>query len=136
MDLRDTPSHAAPPPPGHHAGAGTSALAAALAHILRRDGDHPARWRTPSFADAVERARLELETVGSIPALPVIRDGPGAPMGFREALARLARNPDDVAVAIRRLELGARHRLPAWPDLLRRGLPAPPTDQDTALWFG
>lgn len=136
MDLHETPSHVAPLPPGHLAGAGTSVLAAALAHVLRRDDDHPARWRTPSFTDAVERARVELDTVVSIPALPVTREGLDGSIGFREAVVRLARNPDDVAVAIRRLELSARHRLPAWPDLLRRGLPAHPTDQDTALWFG
>jgi len=136
MDLRETPGHVAPRQPSHLAGAGTSVLAAALTHVLRRDDDHPARWRTPSFTDAVERTRVELDTVGSIPALHVTRNGLDGPMGFREAVARLARNPDDVAVAIRRLELGAHHRLPAWPDLLRRGLPTPPTDQDTALWFG
>jgi hypothetical protein len=68
--------------------------------------------------------------------LPAAGDDLARPIAFDEAVARIARNPDDVAVAIRRLELDGRSRLPAWPDLVRRGLPVRPTDLDVALWFG
>jgi len=116
-------------------GARTRVLAEALAHVLGRDDDRPARWRTPSFAVAVERAREELGGLGSVRDLP--GEGVlGRPLAFNQAVARIAGSPHDVAVAIRRLELGTRQPLPAWPDIVRRGLPTRPSDLDTALWFG
>jgi hypothetical protein len=136
MDILDCNHKPAVGPPTHRAGAMTSVLAEALVHMLGRDDERPARWRTPAFAAGVDRARAELGGVGSIRDLPATQDEPTGRLAFDEAVARIARDPDDVAVAIRRLELGAWHPLPEWPELVRRGLPARPTDLDTALWFG
>ena len=136
MDLLDCTCKPAAVPAAHLAGSRAIVLAEALAHVLGRDGDRPARWSTPLFAVAVDRARTELGGVGSIRDLPARQVELAHQLAFDEAVARIARNPDDVAVAIRRLELGARHQLPAWPELVRRGLPARPSDLDTALWFG
>jgi len=136
MDLLDRTHTPASVPPAHRAGAGTRVLAEALAHVLRRDDDRPARWRTTAFAEAVDRSRSELGEVGSIWDLPSPSDERSATIAFDEAVARIGRNPHDVAIAIRRLELGARHPLPAWPELVRRGLPPRPSDLDAALWFG
>jgi hypothetical protein len=139
MDLLqciDRPAAVPAVPAAPNAGAATRVLAEALAHALGRDDDRPARWRTPAFAVAVDRSRAELGGIGSIWDLPVTPDDGVLPIGFDEAVARIARNPDDVAVAVRRLELGAQHPLPAWPELVRHGLPVRHTDLDTALWFG
>lgn len=136
MDLLDCTRTAAAVPAAHRAGARTRVLAEALAHVLGRDDDRPARWHTAAFAAAVDRSRAELGGVGSVWDLPEPADDPSGSIAFDEAVARIGRHPDDVAVAIRRLELGARHPLPAWPELVRRGLPPRPSDLDTALWFG
>jgi len=136
MDLLDCTHTPAAVPPAHRAGARTRVLAEALAHVLGRDDDRPARWGTPAFAAAVDRSRTELGDVGSVWDLPAPFDELSGAIAFDEAVARIGRNPDDVAVAIRRLELGARHPLPAWPELVRRGLPPRPSDLDAALWFG
>lgn len=136
MDLLDCTHNSAAVPAAHRAGARTSVLAEALAHVLARDDDRPARWRTAAFAVAVERSRAELGDVSTVWDLPAASDELSRPFAFDEAVARIGRNPDDIAVAIRRLELGARNALPAWPELVRRGLPTRPTDLDTALWFG
>jgi hypothetical protein len=104
--------------------------------VLARDDDRPARWRTSSFVVAVERRSDKLAVVAAVWDLPATPDELARPIAFGEAVARIARNPDDVAVATRSLETGARNPLPAWPDVVRRGLPARPTDLDTALWFG
>jgi hypothetical protein len=104
-------------------------LAAALAHLLGRDGELPARWRTPAFTAAVEAART-----GSRPRGVGRPDD--RPLDFQGAAMRLSREPQDVAVAIRQLEHAAHRPLPAWGDLVRRGLPASPSPLDTALWFG
>jgi hypothetical protein len=136
MDLHDRTGQRVATPPAVLLGAETSVLAAALAHLLARDEDLPARWRTGSFASAVEAARTVLGSVGSVLMLPASGRGAGDQPGFREAVARLARNPDDVAIAVRRLELAGRQGLPAWPELIRRGLPARPSDLDAMLWFG
>ncbi len=55
---------------------------------------------------------------------------------FRAAVARLARDPLSVAVAIRRLETTASRRLPSWPDLVRGPRPSEPSQSDASLWFG
>jgi hypothetical protein len=123
-------------PEAHRAGPRSRVLAEALAHVLGRDDDRPARWRTPAFAAAVDRCRAELDDVRSSWDLPAAGDDLARAIAFDEAVAAIARNPHDVAVAIRRLELDGRSRLPAWPDLVRRGLPVRPTDLDVALWFG
>jgi hypothetical protein len=111
-------------------------MAEALAHVLGRDDDRPARWRTPAFAVAVDRSRAELGALDTVWDLPAAPDELARPIAFDEAVARIARDPDDVAVAIRHLELGLRNPLPAWPELVRRGLHARPADLDAALWFG
>jgi hypothetical protein len=121
-------------PVGSSADADTQVLAAALSHLLRRDEGCPARWRTTSFAEAVELARNVLRSADAIPPMPDVdarRD-----LGFHDAVSLLARNPGDVAVAIRRLEITGRTPLPSWLDLVRHGLPSRPSDLDTALWFG
>jgi hypothetical protein len=114
----------------------TQVLAAALSHLLRRDEDCPARWRSAAFAEAVEAARGDLGSATAIQLLPVPHTYEDRDLAFQDAVARLARNPDDVAVAIRRLELAERRSLPPWLALVRLGLPSRPSDLDTALWFG
>jgi hypothetical protein len=123
-------------PVGSSSGADTQVLAAALSHLLRRDEECPARWRTKPFAEAVELARHALPSTDAV--APSLAPGveAGRDLGFQEAVSRLARNPGDVAVAIGRLELTGRTPLPPWLDLVRRGLPSRPTDLDRALWFG
>jgi hypothetical protein len=132
-DLRFDPVVAAPTPAhARH----TQVLASALAHLLGRDGEPPARWQTPAFAQAVEAARGRLLPVASLAELGRATSPGAVDLDFHEAARRLGRDPWDVALAIRRLELGSRRRLPAWTDLVRRGVPARPTDLETALWFG
>lgn len=116
-------------------GAHARVLASTLAHLLDRDEGSPARWHTPEFATAVEASRRELRSGDGIPgattrALDLCRE-----IGFDEAAARLARDPLDVAVALLHLELSRREQLPAWRELVRRGLPTH-ADLDAALWFG
>jgi hypothetical protein len=111
-------------------------LAAALSHLLRRDEECPARWRTASFVEAVELARRDFRPADAIASRLAPDDDLGRGPGFQDAVSRLARNPGDVAVAIRRLELAERQPLPPWLDLVRHGLPSRPSDLDTALWFG
>jgi hypothetical protein len=111
-------------------------LAAALSHLLRRDEESPARWRKAPFAEAVELARSELRSADAIPSEAASDADTGRDIGFQDAVSRLARNPRDVAVAIRRIELARRQPLPSWLDLVRHGLPSRPSDLDTALWFG
>ena len=123
-------------PVGSRSGADTQVLAAALSHLLRRDEDCPARWRTKPFAEAVELARHANRSTDAIPPSLSPDVDAGRDLGFQDAVSRLARNPGDVAVAIRRLELTGRTPLPSWLELVRRGLPSRPSDLDTALWFG
>lgn len=123
------------PPRIPEGGAEAGTLAAALAHLLVRDDERPARWRASTFAEAVEAARDGLPAGvagGPGPAGPVASAAPD----FREAVARLARDPASVARAIRRLEAIRRGRLPAWRHLVRHGLPAQPSDLDRSIWFG
>ena len=122
--------------PGSRSLAETQVLAAALSHLLGRDEECPARWRTASFAEAVELARSQFRFADAIPSRLTPDVDAGRDLGFQGAVSRLARNPDDVAVAIRRLELAERRPLPPWLDLVRHGLPSRPSDLDTALWFG
>lgn len=135
-------TYAEPHPGRNHAvrlpagGAETATLAAALSHLLARDDEPPARWRARSFAEAVEAVRAAQADATTWRAGPPAEARADAAPGFHEAVARLARNPADVALAIGRLELAGRRKLPAWPDLMRRGLPAQPSDLDRALWFG
>jgi hypothetical protein len=123
-------------PVGSSADADTQVLAAALSHLLRRDEGCPARWRTTSFAEAVELARYALRSTDAIPPSLAPDVDARRVLGFHDAVTLLARNPGDVAVAIRRLELTGRTPLPSWLDLVRHGLPSRPSDLDTALWFG
>lgn len=122
--------------PASRSPAEAQVLAAALSHLLRRDEECPARWRTASFAEAVELARRELRPADAIPSRLALDVDAGRDLGFQDAVSRLARNPGDVAVAIRRLEIAERQPLPPWLDLVRHGRPSRPSDLDTALWFG
>ena len=123
-------------PFGFRSPAETQVLAAALSHLLRRDEECPARWRTAPFAEAVELARSELRSADPIPSFLPLDVDAGGDLDFQDAVSRLARDPRDVASAIRRLELTGRQPLPSWLDLVRHGLPSRPSDLDTALWFG
>ena len=123
------PSNAGPPAVGPD---DRPVLAAALRHLLERDGDRPARWATPGFAADVDEHRARLA------ATP---DGDGAPpvstgLTFEGAVARLASDPAAVALAVRRLEAAGRRRLPSWNDLVRGRLPATPSHLEVELWFG
>ena len=111
-------------------------LAAALSHLLRRDEECPARWRTTSFVEAVEVARSELRSPALTPSWLAPDVGAAHDIDFHDAVARLARYPGDVAIAIRHLELAERRPLPPWLDLVRHGLPSRASDLDVALWFG
>jgi hypothetical protein len=108
-------------------------LAAALRHLLARDGDHPARWATQAFGQAVEAHRADI-TGGRLPER-LSRNGSAA-LTHPAASTRLAVDPLAVAVAIRQLETSGGLRLGSWRSLLRSGLPATPTALDVALWFG
>jgi len=110
-------------------------LADALAHLLARDDEPPARWLAPAFADAVGRARAEQHADAWDHGLA---HGPsaGAPLTFHAAVARLAHDPRSVAVAIRYLEIAGGRRLPSWPELIHRHAPAAATSLDASLWFG
>jgi hypothetical protein len=118
------------------AGVNARVLATALAHLLDRDDGCPARWHTHDFASAVEAVRSELRAVAGTPATSTKALDPGREIGFDEAAARLARDPVDVAAALVHLESMRQERLPAWRDLVRRGLPRRTADLDVALWFG
>lgn len=131
--LSAAPGHAAPVP---WSDADTRVLAAALSHVLRRDEECPARWRTASFVEDVELARSELRAAAPTPSRLVPEVGPAHHIDFHDAVTRLARYPGDVAVAIRHLELAERRPLPTWLDLVRHGLPSRTSDLDVALWFG
>lgn len=132
-DLRFDPVVAAPAPVHvRH----TAVLASTLAHLLGRDGQVPARWETSAFTEAVEAARARLLAVGTLTELVRAGSPETVDLDFGEAAHRLARDPWHVALAIRRLELNSRRRLPSWTDLVRRGVPARPSDLETALWFG
>jgi hypothetical protein len=111
------------------------ALAEALTQLLARDDEPPARWLAPAFADAVGRARAEqhADAWGHGLAHGLVA---AAPLTFHVAVARLAHDPRSVAVAIRHLEIAGARRLPSWPELIRRRLPAAPTGFDASLWFG
>jgi hypothetical protein len=127
IDLR--PPAPPAPWPGRAVDADSQVLASALAQLLERDGERPARWSTPSFSLAVETARQ----------MPL--DGPSTlghqeRLDFAAAAVRLARDPWAVALAIRQLERRAQRRLPPWIDLVDAGLRTRPSALDTALWFG
>lgn len=122
-----TPRHG-----GDHAA--TLLLASALSHLLARDEERPARWLARSFATDVERARLTLRRVVRVRDLPP--PGPGSPATFGAAVAVLERDPSSVALAIRRLEIARSAALPAWEDVVRRGLPSTASPLDVATWFG
>jgi len=117
-------------------GSGPKVLAAALSHLLRRDEECPARWRSTSFVEAVELARSELRSSAPNPSRLAADVGAAHDIDFHDAVERLARYPGDVAVAIRHLELIDRRPMPPWLDLVRHGLPSRPSELDTALWFG
>jgi hypothetical protein len=116
-------------------GAHARVLASTLAHLLDRDERSPERWHTHEFSTAVEAMRRELGSGDGVPGARVRALDPGREIGFDEAAARLARDPLAVAVALLHLELTGQERLPAWRELVRRGVPTH-TDLDTALWFG
>jgi len=111
-----------------------SDLAGALVHLLARDDEMPARWRSPSFAAAVEARRVELQAVRSL--LELRAAIPQATGSFERTAAILARDPGLVAAAIRHLELPSGIRLPSWVDLLRRSARPLALDTDASLWFG
>lgn len=113
-------------------------LASALSQLLEHDRERPARWSMPAFILEVEAARARLQSAATLAALhdPGTDEADPTGLDFQEAARRLAREPQDVALAIRRLEITSRTRLPAWQDLLKRGLPGRPTALETALWFG
>lgn len=127
-----------PPIPGPggqgHPHAPTHVLASALAHLLARDEERPARWLTRSFATEVEFFRMPLRRVVRARDLP--EPDAAAPATFTAAVEALASDPAFVAVAIRRLEIARSAALPAWEDLVRRGIPPTPTPLDIATWFG
>lgn len=108
------------------------ALARALRHLLRRDGDYPAVWRSSRFGAAVDAHRRR----GVAPA-----GGGGAGLargndGFAGAVSRLATDPAAVALAIVCLEDGVGHALPPWADLLRASELARPEEAEAGTWFG
>ncbi len=117
-------------------GAHARVLAIALSHLLDRDEGCPARWHTPEFAAAVDDGRTVLRSSSGAAAVRTAMLDPGREIGFDEAAARLARDPLEVAAALLHLERTRREPLPAWRDLVRRGLPADQVDTDAALWFG
>lgn len=117
---------------GHHAA--TLLLASALSHLLARDEERPARWLVRSFATDVDRARLKLRLVVRVRDLPP--PGPATPATFGAAVAVLERDPNSVAIAMRRLEIARSAALPAWEDVVRRGLPSAASPLDVATWFG
>jgi hypothetical protein len=125
----------APTTADQHDATEARSLAEALTHLLARDDEPPARWLAPAFADAVGRARAEQHADawghGLVHAFVA-----AAPLTFHAAVARLARDPRSVAVAIRHLEIAGARRLPPWPDLIRRHMPTAPTGFDASLWFG
>jgi hypothetical protein len=111
-------------------------LSAALRHLLTRDDDRPARWRTPGFAAAVEdhRSRVRQGT-HSTPG----DAGPSVTAGvltYETAVARLASEPATVAIAIAALERASGRRLGPWRTLLRPRSAATPSSLDIAIWFG
>jgi hypothetical protein len=114
--------------------AGHLLLASALNHLLARDESRPARWLAPSFATDVERARMRLRRVVRATDLP--EHTPGEATTFGTAVDALGRDPAAVALAIRRLEITRSAALPAWEDLVRRGIPPMASPLEVATWFG
>jgi hypothetical protein len=119
-------------------------MAEALPILIARDDDPPALWLLPSFATEVADVRSSLSSIESVHDLAVrswlaLRTGVAEVRAFEAAARRLASDAVSVGLAIRWLEIQTDTRLPAWPELLRRG-PAhiPPSlgHLDTALWFG
>jgi hypothetical protein len=137
MTLLTTPPRPSDAPSDPRPGAAeATVLAAALTHLLRRDGDRPARWARSPFAELVEATRVEMDRHGSRPTALAVHGPDGTRLTFGAAVDHLARYPSAVATAIRRIEMGRSHRLPAWPELVRRGLPAGPSALEASLWFG
>ncbi len=136
------------PPPASRLAAdsapGMARLGNDLCLLVERDEPPPARWLTRGFVADVARLRSRLAATPSVVVLGRYArrfGGPDAPAPrtFEEAADLLARDALSVAVALRRIELQHRVRLPAWPDVVRRRrvlpLPVEPAF-DAALWFG
>jgi hypothetical protein len=110
-----------------------SHVAQALVHLLDPGRDRPARWFHPGFVAEVTRERHRLHHVVRGHELVVY---PSLDGSFAATAERLARDPVLVATALRKLEIDRSAGLPAWEDLVRRGLPATPSPIETATWFG
>ena len=106
-------------------------LARALRHLLRRDGDYPALWRSGRFAAAVDAHRRH----GVAREAGHSRQAAGND-GFVSAVSRLGTDPAAVALAIGHLEAGLGRTLPPWADLLRAGELARPSEVEIGTWFG
>jgi len=131
------PATSSPPRLGAFGGAAQARiLAAALAHLLGRDDDRPARWVSAAFGAAVEARRADLAQLTTLADLLAFDPNARGEPSFVASVARLARNPDDVALAIRSLEISELRSLPGWAELIRRGLSSGSPEPDPALWFG
>jgi hypothetical protein len=104
-----------------------------LAHLLDPGRDRPARWLRPSFTAEVTAERRRLHDVVRTGDLAV---PPGLDGSYASAVQSLARDAGVVATAVRQLEIERSGALPAWDELVRRGLPAMPTLIETVTWFG
>jgi hypothetical protein len=111
-------------------------LAAALVQLLGRDEELPARWLSVAFDHEVQLHRADMRTVTSPVGLRSIGPASGVGSPFRSAVIGLTRDPADVAVAIRHLEILHGQALPPWRDLVRRGIPTGFADADASPWFG
>jgi len=123
---------------------GMGRLANGLCLLVERDESPPARWLTAGFVADVARLRSRLAATRSAASLARYarrasgREAP-APRTFEDAADLLARDAVSVALALRRIELQHHVRLPAWPDIVRRGRVLPLRGEpalDAALWFG
>lgn len=123
-----------PTPATRHREVHGTDLAGALVHLLARDDEIPARWRSTTFATAVEARRVELQAIRSQPELLAAIPQPTG--SFARTAAILARDPGPVATAIRQLELASGGRFPSWLDLVRRSTRPLALDFDASLWFG
>ncbi len=121
-------------------------LADALQLLVARDDEIPARWLSPAFGREVATIRTLVASVATKTHLAA-RLEPDAEAGtdveagrFERACRRLAADAPAVALAIRWLEIQDDHRLPTWPEILRRRrilpVPVPSATSEAASWFG
>ncbi len=106
-------------------------LARALRHLLRRDGDYPALWRSGRFATAVDAHRRHGAATDA-----GYSDQATGNDAFVSAVSRLGTDPAAVALAIGHLEAGLGRVLPPWAELLRAGELARPSEVEIGTWFG